>query len=306
MEIPELIKILEEATKFEQQDKLQEAYDSYNTIVKDPNTPKQLLMTAEKRLNGIITKLQGASEVNGSVDIIPNVTEKVDIISEPEHIYEVDPYVLIPIPQIDGKMPIRRVDYDRLKEGIKQRGITVPIEALPDFRLLCGYNRVKIAKELGLKTVPVIFKNIDNHKLYDYAMKDNIERRHLTADQIIEFVSEATTQESGRRKKNSRNKTVGEIANTLGVSERTIQRAKKFVKKIKDNPQLKGQSIRAVIEGESTNKFMTKFNYIIGVGDPEQEMIHNTAEIIKKIYELDPRNGDQIKVITAVYIRRRT
>jgi ParB/RepB/Spo0J family partition protein len=294
MTIPELIHLLAEASKLEEQGQIDAAYALCTQIVNDVDCPRQVKMTAEKMMD----RMNNAP--------LPD-TIKESKPATKDNVVNVDVFALEGIPQIEGKMPIRPEDYERIKAGIKKRGIINPLIVLPDFRLVCGYNRWKIAKELELKTVPVIFKDIPADKIIEYAMKDNIERRQLSTDQIAEYVLDVSSQGTGRPKKNSRDKTNEDIAQVLGVSERTVQRARKFAKKVQENPQLKGQSIRSVIEGnDPVDKFNTKFEYIIGVGDPTEEMINDSGEIIGKIFnELDPQNGDKIKIVTQVYLRRR-
>lgn len=295
--MPELIHLLEEAVKLEEQGRLQDAYELCVQIDNDTNCSKSLKMTAERTMDRLARRQQ---EVSAPAPT--NTTAE----TKTENICDVDVFVLEGIPHIENKMPIRPEDYNRIKDGIKKRGIINPLIALPNLKLVCGYNRLKIAKELGLKTVPVIFKDIPEARIVEYAMKDNIERRQLSTEQVAEYIADTATQGTGRPKKGSRDKTNEDIAGVLGVSERTVQRAKKFVKKVKENPQLKGQSIRSVIEGnEPVDKFTIKFGYTMGVGQPEQEMIDDSAEIINKIYDLDPQNGDKIKIITQVYLLRR-
>lgn len=335
MTMPELIHLLEEAVKLEEQGRLQDAYVLYVQIDNDINCSKSLKMTTERAMNRL-TKNQQLNEKKNLVleaaNFLANegtpydspialkktlkafkgdtatLTEEVKESkpSSKDNIFNVDVFALESIPQIEDKMPIKQEDYDRIKEGIKKRGIINPLIALPNLKLVCGYNRLKIAKELELKTVPVIFKDIPADKIVEYAMKDNIERRQLSTDQIAEYVVSVPAQGTGRPKKNSRDKTNEDIASTLGISKRTVQRARKFAEKVKENPQLKGQSIRSVIEGnEPINRFTTKLEYTIGIGDPVKEIVDDYGETINKIFDLDPQNGDKIKIITQVYLRKR-
>lgn len=308
MILPELIHLFQEATKLEEQGKLQSAYDLCIQIDNDPNCSKSLKMTVGRTIDRL--NRRQALELDGisPMDAVEKINE-----SEPEEVvkdntskvYSVDVFALIGIPQIEDKMPIKQEDYNRIKEGIKKRGIINPLVALPNFKLVCGYNRLKIAKELELKTVPVIFKDIPETKVVEYAMKDNIDRRQLSIEQIAEYIAGAVTQETGRPNKGSRDKTNEDIAKILGISKRTVQRAKKFAKEVEKNPQLKGQSIRSVLEEAEQNKLIAKKEYIIGVGDMYQMMADDLILLADSIVELAPNNGDKVKVVTQVYIRRR-
>jgi hypothetical protein len=295
MTIPELVHLLSDASVLENEGQLDSASKLLTQIIDDPICPKQIKMTAEKMMNRISTKQN---------NIVGETVESKPITKD--NILNVDVFALGSIPQIEGKMAIKPEDYERIKEGIKKRGIINPLIALPDLRLVCGYNRLKIAKELELKTVPVIFKDIPEARIVEYAMKDNIERRQLSPEQIADYVAGVVSQGVGRPKKGSRNKTNEDIAQVLGISERTVQRARKFTKKVKENPQLKGQSIKSVIEGGNRiDRLNMRFQYIIGVGDFNQEMIEDGAKTINKIQDLNPANGDKIKVVTQIYLIRR-
>lgn len=81
---------------------------------------------------------------------------------------------------------IKGSDYDALKEDIKQNGIKVELHITKSNTILCGHQRWEIAKELGLKQVPVKVVNLneeDDKKVKEYVIKDNLLRRHLSTEQ---------------------------------------------------------------------------------------------------------------------------
>jgi len=307
MEVVELFKKLEIGHNLIKQGQNDTAFVIFAEILAEPNCPKNLKITVERAVD----QLQQKEIVESNKTVQQELQQgggKSSLLKG--NILQVDVFTLDSIPQLEDKMPISDIDYNRLKEGIKKRGIQVPLVALPTFKLVCGYNRLKIAKELGLKTVPVEFKDIPYQQLFEYAMKDNIERRHLTQEQVIAYIEEVTTQGTGRPKKGSRTKTNEEIAETLGVSERTVQRAKikakKYNKMLAESPDLKGKSIKDVLEGEKPiDRFVTKFDCTMGVDDIEEEMSNSTAKIIDTIFKLNPNNGDKIKIVTQIYLKRR-
>ena len=294
MEVIELFRKLEIGHTLAAQKQWDAAIVIYNEILSEPNCPKNLKITVERAIDNY---------VKIPISTIEEQPEEKELSILKNNILQVDVFTLDPIPQIADKMSITDIDYDRLKEGIKKRGIQVPLVALPTFKLVCGYNRLKIAKELGLKTVPVEFKDIPYTQIFEYAMKDNIERRHLSHEQVITYVEEFASQGTGRPKKGSRNKTNEEIADTLGVSERTVQRAKKYAKKIKEVPSLKGKSIREVLEGnEPVDRKILKFEHIIGVND--DEIIKQLENIVEEIYDFNGNNGDHIKIVVQLFHKK--
>src|SRR3972149_10074690 len=160
MDIENLIINYEMANKLEIEGNIKDAFTIYNTIFYDDNCPKSLKLTVEKAISRIEILLS-------TKQYEPEITY-----SEKE-VIDIDIFKLESIPSIENRMPIKQEDYDRMKEDIKRRGITTPLIVLPDYGVLCGYNRLKIAKELGFGTVPIIIKDVPRAGMLGYAIKDN-------------------------------------------------------------------------------------------------------------------------------------
>lgn len=73
--------------------------------------------------------------------------------------------------------------FDTLRTDIKERGIIVPLLAKEDGTLLAGHNRLLVAQELELTSVPVqyILQSLSEVEERSFIFKDNIIRRQLTA-----------------------------------------------------------------------------------------------------------------------------
>lgn len=73
--------------------------------------------------------------------------------------------------------------FDTLRSDIKERGIIVPLLAKEDGTLLAGHNRLLMALELELASVPVqyILQTLSEEEERSFIFKDNIIRRQLTA-----------------------------------------------------------------------------------------------------------------------------
>ncbi len=72
-------------------------------------------------------------------------------------------------------------NYLEIKEDISQRGLQEPLLLSNNNELICGFTRLKIAKELGIKEVPcrkIKFNDIE--EMAKYAILDNIKRRQLS------------------------------------------------------------------------------------------------------------------------------
>lgn len=73
--------------------------------------------------------------------------------------------------------------FELLRNDIRDRGIIVPLLAKEDGTILAGHNRLLIAQELGLVSVPVqyILQSLTEEEERSFIFKDNIIRRQLSA-----------------------------------------------------------------------------------------------------------------------------
>ncbi len=92
--------------------------------------------------------------------------------------------------KVQDLMPISSQDYKQLKDSIVKEGIKDPLrvykERTPEglgFFLLSGFNRLQIAKELNLKTVPIQIMEGEAKEREDFAIEENISRRHLNTEE---------------------------------------------------------------------------------------------------------------------------
>lgn len=138
-------------------------------------------------------------------------------------------------------------------EDVKTRGmITDPVYALPDGRVFDGRHRLKAAKELGLRLIPVVFWEIDEIEALDRMSQSARLRRSLTPGQraaiVVEFdelikeiKKKAREKQLSRLKKgsevpftpigvNGKVHTEVELAEKAGVGKGTISRVS-YVKK---------------------------------------------------------------------------
>jgi len=73
---------------------------------------------------------------------------------------------------------------ETLIEDIAKRGILVPLIAKKDGMLLAGHSRLKAAKKLKMKTVPVQFvaESMTDAEENQFLIKDNALRRHMNRE----------------------------------------------------------------------------------------------------------------------------
>lgn len=300
--IPELLNTYEQAVRHIQDGQAAFAIPMLQHIIADEGCPRELRDVAKRTLASVNQAPQEPPQPTPpqSPQSVAQSTTTPSADLPLDQVIYVDPHKIQPIPALDGLMPISDEQYARLKNGIAKRGIQVPLFVLagPEMRLLAGYNRLRIAKELGLKSVPVIVKSLKPKEILEFAIRDNIERRQMGVKDIAKFISKLDLASAGRPEKGSKAKTVKDIADLLHVSPRTVERAKKYIRKVSEQPELAGRSVRSVLTNDdraATVKSLT-FEFIDGVNLTEDELSNKLAEVVDEIFAFDLHKGDKVKI----------
>lgn len=74
--------------------------------------------------------------------------------------------------------------HQEVKRSIEAQGIRDPLKVLPDFTIIAGHQRLRIAQELGLKKVPIVIMDITAEEAEYLLIADNEERRQDDGDPI--------------------------------------------------------------------------------------------------------------------------
>jgi len=159
--------------------------------------------------------------------------------------------------EVQKFMPIDPKDKEHLKSDIELNGLKDPVKVYSldrKFYLLAGLNRLEIMKDLGYKTIPVEVVVIPEEKRKQFAVDDNLNRRHLTKDQkdklmtlFIQMNPEITNSEISEKLNldrktvlNKRNKKIqsGEIPHTENRVRKdgkgyTIKKPEKKIDKVR-------------------------------------------------------------------------
>jgi len=92
------------------------------------------------------------------------------------------------VPEYKELMPENN-SYEELKGSIQQLGFLDPITVNKNYEILDGYTRFRIAKELGLKEIPVeIYETSGREEELDMIASFNLKRRHLSRDEIVALI----------------------------------------------------------------------------------------------------------------------
>lgn len=125
--------------------------------------------------------------------------------------------------------------FERLREDVQKRGIVVPLIAKKDGVLLAGHNRLEVAKQLGLKYVPVqyVHRDLSDEQEQEFLIKDNLLRRQFTGDEWIDIYrrlypnfEEAVIHErlKGRAKSGIKTLSAKSIADDTGQKVSAVQK----------------------------------------------------------------------------------
>jgi ParB-like chromosome segregation protein Spo0J len=147
-------------------------------------------------------------------------------------------------------------DYKCLKADIEERGIQTPfIVREGTSQVICGIHRLRIAKELGIETAPVIYGTFKDEKdTLLYAINDNLARRQLTMEEKKSLARELLLLRgivpAGRPKEGEiRPLTLKDIREKTGLSE-------KEVKKIRSDANKEKEELPKTVTKEKKNRFI--------------------------------------------------
>lgn len=120
--------------------------------------------------------------------------------------------------------------YEEIKRSIATHGIRDPLKVTPDYIIISGHQRWRIAKDLGLTHVPVEVLDVDEREAEYLLIAENVERRGeaesdpVKKARIAEFLKEYWGVRQGKKRQNVVFKTIDDVAEFLGEDVRTIQR----------------------------------------------------------------------------------
>lgn len=132
-------------------------------------------------------------------------------------------------------------EYKALKESVRQDGLHFPIIINEEGTILDGHNRFEICNELHIE--PKFEKKHFENPLLEkrFVIEANLKRRHLNIFQKVEMALPLLEIEKELAKERmlngtlasngTRGKATENVAKTVGVSTRTLERAKKIIEK---------------------------------------------------------------------------
>ena len=139
---------------------------------------------------------------------------------------------------ITGRCPRDLPDIDGLARCIEALGVLLhPLVLKPPRELVCGQRRLEAVKRLGWTRVP--FYEVDIDEIVRGELAENVYRKDFTPSEMVAIVetAEAHERELARQRMtlgkvslgSEAGKTIDKVAAPLGVSGRTLEKAKAIV-----------------------------------------------------------------------------
>jgi ParB family chromosome partitioning protein len=152
-----------------------------------------------------------------------------DINDEDESIQEIQVTACRPNPYQPRKT-FHADAIEELKQSILEYGIIQPLvvrKSIKGYEIVVGERRFRAAKEAGLSTIPVIVKELSDHKMMEIALLENLQREDLTpieeANAYSNLMTELkiTQEELSRRLGKSRSH-IANIVRLLSLPDQVI------------------------------------------------------------------------------------
>ena len=202
--------------------------------------------------------------------------------------------------------------YEQFKESIKNDGVVTPLIVAPDMTIVSGHQRLKACEDLGIKKIPVIIRedlDDEDEKLKKLLATNFGRTKNDPAKQVkvaAEYV-ELVGLKNGEKKVGDYKKgklTQNEIAQSLGVSERTLRELLEIDRKL--IPQ-----IRELFDSGNINKNIAN-KVLCRLAKEEQEHLYNilgesmtnfTTDGLKKFVEENLRGNNNRKAIQKITLK---
>lgn len=191
----------------------------------------------------------------------------------------------IPVESIEANpyQPRRHFDSESLQElaaSIKEHGVLQPLlvrKKGSGYQLIAGERRLRAAKQVGLRTVPVVVKELDDRTIMEIALVENLQREDLNP------IEEA---EAYRRLMDEFNLTQEEVAKAVGKSRSAIANTLRLlnlpgsIQQMVTNGQLAMGHARALLSLEQPEQQLYISEKII----KEKLSVRETEEIVRQIH----------------------
>ena len=183
---------------------------------------------------------------------------KIEVPWDTTDIKNVDSSQSMPLEQINlpPTQPRRYFDSEALKqltESIKQHGILQPLLVRPldgeKHELVAGERRYRAAKEIGLKVVPVVIRELDDNAAFQLALIENLLREDLNPVEETEGILQLLAYKLNRN--------IEEIPTALYRLQREQKKASTVLHNVMGKEKVEGEASTHNVMGEVENDSIT-------------------------------------------------
>ena len=164
------------------------------------------------------------------------------------------------------RMNFSEEDLQELSDSIKAQGILQPLLVRKDadgYELIAGERRLRAAKRARLSQVPVVLKRVNDEKMLEMAIVENIQRENLNPIEEAEAYHKLITQ---------LNLTQDQASARVGKSRSAVAnflRLRQLPEQIKDSitdGSLSMGHARAILGAEATSQQLAAWRAVVGKG----------------------------------------
>ncbi|MBE9202028.1 MULTISPECIES: ParB/RepB/Spo0J family partition protein [unclassified Nodularia (in: cyanobacteria)] len=183
---------------------------------------------------------------------------KIEVPWDTTDIKNADSSQSMPLEQINlpPTQPRRYFDSEALKqltESIKQHGILQPLLVRPldgeKHELVAGERRYRAAKEIGLKVVPVVIRELDDNAAFQLALIENLLREDLNPVEETEGILQLLAYKLNRN--------IEEIPTALYRLQREQKKASTVLHNVIDKDKVEGEASTHNVMGEVESDSIT-------------------------------------------------
>jgi len=173
-------------------------------------------------------------------------------------------------------------DLQSLKESISKEGLLQPVlvrHVGDDYQLIAGERRLRASQELDLQTIPVIVATVEDERLLELALIENIHRADLNPVEVAEAYRQL--MESNRWTQEALSRAIGVSRSSIANSLRLLELPNKML----------GSLARAQISPGHAK-------VLLSVDDPEeqQRLFDRIAEERLSVRELEAARVEEEKL----------
>src|SRR5690625_4008387 len=189
---------------------------------------------------------------------------------------------------------------EELKASILQYGIIQPLivrRSIKGYEIVAGERRFRAAKEAGLKEVPAIVKDYDDHKMMEIALLENLQREDLTI--IEEAVAYKSLIEELHLTQEELSKRIGKSRSHIANTMRLLLLPDNIVQSV-NNGELSMGHARALLGLKKKDMMQTVVREI----KREHLNVRQVEKLIKEVNKNEPKKKKR-KDEKEIYIKQK-